>query len=63
MFTSKATCSLVLLFVFASFLVEVSAKCEMTQQDLENCGIKGGLFDNADKNIPLTEEELTEFCE
>lgn len=63
MLTSRTARSFALLLILSSFLVKVSAKCEMTYVDLDNCGIKGSLFDNSGRKIPENEDELTAFCE
>ena len=54
---------LAFLIALASFLVKVSAKCEMTYEDLDNCGVKSSLFGNPKLKIPENEEELNMFCE
>lgn len=63
MLTFKTARFLAFLLILTSFLMEVNAKCEMTYEDLDNCGIKGSLFDNSGRKIPETEDELTAFCE
>ena len=54
---------LVILLALLSFSVEVSAKCEMTYEDLDNCGVKSSLFGNPKLKIPENEDELNVFCE
>ena len=49
--------------LLVSCLVGVSAKCEMSYEDLDNCDVKSSLFGNTKLKIPENENELSEFCE